>query len=90
MYYVSKSCIKNSSTTRSQFFASKLGIKELDNLSPNLLTKFVNDLPAYPRQTIDPIVLNSRPVHCLMYADDIVLLSSSSVGLNMLEKFCQE
>ena len=43
MYYVSKSGIKNSST---QFFESILGVKQGDNLSPNLLKKIINDLPA--------------------------------------------
>jgi hypothetical protein len=46
MYYVSKSGIKNSSTTRTQFFESILGVKQGDNLRPNLLKKIINDLPA--------------------------------------------
>ena len=42
----------------------------------------------------DPLILNDKPLHCLMYADDIVLLSSSQQGLqtkiNVVEKFCKD
>lgn len=94
MYTVSKSCIKNNNTTHTRFFESKLGVKQGDNLSPNLFKIFINDLPKCLEQTADPILLNSRQVHCLMYADDIVLLSSSASGLQekitSLEEFCQD
>jgi hypothetical protein len=44
--------------------------------------------------TSDPVELDSRPVHCVMYADDIILLSSSANGLqeklNKLDKFCND
>ena len=49
-------------------------------LSPALfkLYMYINDLPKYLQGTPDEVLLN--PVQCLMYADDIVLLSSSRKG----------
>lgn len=55
-----------------------MGVKQADNLSPNLFTIFINDLPEYLNPSPDPVILNLHPFHCLMYADDIVLLSSSA------------
>lgn len=39
---------------------------------------FSNDLPKYLHSSTDPVFLNSNPINCLMYADDIILLSSSA------------
>ena len=63
-------------------------------MSPNLFKVFINDLPKYMENTPDPAYLNTHPVHCLMYADDIVLLSSSAQGLqcklDKLHSYCKE
>ena len=54
----------------------------------------MTDLPSLLKQTSDSVILNSRPIHCLIYADDIVLLSSSSHGLqqklDILDRFCKQ
>jgi hypothetical protein len=78
MYSYSTSCVKiNDKLT--EFFATKLGVKQGDNLSPNLFKIFINDLPSYLSNTKDPVILDNSPIHCLMYADDIVLLSKSCI-----------
>ena len=41
----------------------------------------MNDLPSYLSNTPDPVNVNGKDVHCLMYADDIILLSKSAKGL---------
>jgi hypothetical protein len=55
---------------------------------------YINDLPDYLERAFDPITLNGRSIHCLMYADDIILLSSSANGLqeklDILSKYCQD
>ena len=60
----------------------------------NLFKIFINDLPVYLSTTPDPVCVNDIPLHCLMYADDIVLLSTSASGLQeKLNKFndvCQD
>ena len=76
------------------FFESRLGVKQGGNLSPNLFKIFINSLPDYLEKTNDPISIEEKSIHCLMYADDIVLLSKSSQGLqeklNKLKDFCND
>ena len=93
MYELSRSCVKvqNSLT---DFFPVTLGVKQGDNLSPNLFKLFINDLPEYLKGSADPILLNNRPVDCLLYADDLVLFSTSAKGLqarlDILESYCKD
>ena len=66
----------------SRSFDSLVGLKQGCNLSPTLFNIFVNDIISY----IDPIKscapkLGNLQVSCLLYADDLVLLSESREGL---------
>ena len=80
--------------TLTDFFGNYVGVKQGDNLSPNLFKIFINDLPDYLMNTTDPIFINKRSVHCLLYADDVILLSSTSQGLqnklNKLNVYCND
>jgi hypothetical protein len=64
-----------------EFFATKLRVKQGDNLITNLFRIFINDLPSYLSNTKDAVILDNSPIHCLMYDDDIVLLSKSAEGM---------
>jgi hypothetical protein len=66
---VSKSSIKVNNEISDRFLL-KIGVKQGDNLSPNLFKKFINDLPKYSQSSGDAVLLNDRLVNCLMYADD--------------------
>jgi hypothetical protein len=93
MYAASKSCIKvNNEIT--DYFETKLGVKQGDNFSPNLFKIFINDLPKYLQETPDFVSLNGRPVHCLMYANDVILLSKTAAGLqskiDILNHYCED
>ena len=93
MYCNTEICVK-SDNFRSEFFRSTLGVRQGDNLSPNLFNLYINDLPNYFDKSCDPVFLNGGNFNCLMYADDVVLLSTSEHGLqncvNKLSKFSKD
>ena len=52
------------------------------NLSPTLFNLFINDLPdIFNTQSCDPVLLGDTRLSCLLYADDLVILSESECGL---------
>ena len=57
------------------FFDSLLGVRQGCNLSPLLFNLFVND-------SCEPIKLKQNYINCLMYADDLLILSEKEAGLN--------
>ncbi len=74
-------------------FNSNVGVRQGDNLSPNLFKLFINDFNTWLDEECDPVVLIKRKIACLMYADDLLLLSNSEKGLqsslDKLNKYCQ-
>ena len=95
MYSKSYSYIKigNNLTSR---FQNNLGVRQGDNLSANLFKIYLNDLPKYLSESAHNVYLNdsTNHIHCLMYADDMVILSSTAEGLqhklDILEGFCND
>ena len=74
-------------------FMSKVGVKQGCNLSPTLFNIFINDLISAfdsTEQSHDPTIGNLN-ITCLLYADDLVLVSKTKQGLqnllNTLEKY---
>jgi hypothetical protein len=62
-------------------------IKQGCNLSPTLFNLFINDLSDIFDRSCTPVKLNDTNLSCLLYADDLVLLSESRAGLqNCLTK----
>ena len=72
------------------------GVKQGEILSPALFSLYINDLPNHlsknPR--CQPLKLHDMFVSCLMYADDIVILSQTEKGLqaslDSLGTYCQK
>ncbi len=62
------------------------------NLSPTLFNLYLNDLPNIFDNSCDPVHLESleNNLNCLLYADDLVIISTSKSGLqNAMNKlFC--
>ena len=74
-------------------FKPDIGIKQGDGLSPLLFYIFLDDIVEHVKSTTDAPQLANQYVNCLMYADDLVLLSKSETGmqtmLNKLNQFCE-
>ena len=95
-YNVIKSMYKNINICvkigkkHTDFFPSSIGVRQGDNLSPNLFNLYLSDLPSYFDSSCEPVMLNNVKVNCLLYADDLVLLSTSKSGLqNSIDKLSQ-
>ena len=75
-------------------FLSSAGVRRGDNRSPTLFNIFINDIPRYFDSSCDPVKLTKRHIDCLLYADDLILLSNNPEGLqnciNKLSDFCNE
>ena len=69
----------------------KKGVHQGNNLSPTLFNVFVNDIPEKLKDNDSPF-LEHEQISCLLYADDLAILSTTKLGLqnklNILEKYC--
>jgi hypothetical protein len=71
----------------SNAFPSNVGVFQGDNLSPNLFNLYINGLIDDFDHSCSPVLLGQKHISCLLYADDLVLLSESQEGLqNCLNK----
>ena len=71
-----------------------IGVKQGYVLSPTLSNMFINGLPDLFVDTDDPAQLYNTKVHCLLYADDRICVSTSANGLktclSKLDSYCQK
>ena len=81
MYNQASSRVTLNSETSDEFLYRK-GVRQGCNLSPLLFSVFINDLEKYLLENNSgSIEINSTPVCLLLFADDLVLLSDLSTGL---------
>ena len=78
--YQSVRCSIKIGNVLSQSFSTKSGVKQ-GCLSPTLFSLFINDLKHNFDESCDQVQIGDCLISCLMYADDIVLLSNSAGGL---------
>lgn len=73
---------------------SNIGVKQGCVMSPTLFNIFLHDLPTAFDNSCHPAALYNTDISCLMFADDLVLISESSTGLQMclnkLEQYCDK
>ena len=94
--YSKSSCAVKIGNKRTNFFRCKKGVHQGCPLSTSLFNIYINDIEKRFSEVNDnPITLdNGTNISCLLYADDIVIMSLSEEGLQKcldeLNKFCKE
>lgn len=82
MYKGLQSAVKIGTDCRTPFFSTTIGTRQGCNLSPMLFNILLNDLPKQLEcSNCDPVQLGDRFICCLLYADDVLLMSRSPSGL---------
>ena len=60
-------------------FITTTGVKQGCVFSPLLFNLYINKLPTVYDEHCDPVYVGNKPVHCLMWADDCVVMSTTQV-----------
>ncbi len=86
-------CAVKIGNQRTEFFPQGRGVRQGCSLSPTLFNIYINQLAnILERAPIQGLTLHDTEIKCLLYTDDLVLLSPTEEGLqdrNLLEDFCQ-
>ena len=64
-----------------QPITTTIGLKQGCGISPLLFNIFINKLPKVYDQSCDPVQLGGKDLSCLLWADDLMILSKSAEGL---------
>ena len=92
--YVDKNLSVKMQDGFTQSFMSTIGVRQGDTLSPDLFKIFINDLPDIFDISCHGVDIGTYHLNCLLYADDVILLSQSGVGLQnclkKLENYCAD
>ena len=74
--------------------SSKFGLKQEGILSQYLFNLFIDDMKYVFDDSCDPVRILSEPLSHLLYADDLILISTTEIGLknslSKLENYCDK
>ena len=72
-------------------FISSVGVLQGETNSPLIFNMFINRIAEIFDQSCDPVVINNTEQNCLLWADDLFVVSQSAIGLqnaiNKVEAF---
>ena len=81
LYSGISSCVKIENK-RTEYFSCLKGVRQGDGLSSTLYNLFINDIvDVMHMEDSDPFKIGNTSIGLLLYADDVVILSSSKNGL---------
>ena len=93
MYSENEVCLKLKDQI-SDFLKPSVGVKQGDNLSSSFFNIYINDLTSSFTYECHPVTIGNTKINCLLYADDLILLSESPIGLqnqlNVVHNYCQD
>ncbi len=77
------------------YFSQTKGVRQGCSLSPTLFNIYINELAsALDKSSCPGLTLEGREIKCLLYADDLLLLSPHEEGLHqslsILEKYSKD
>ena len=95
--YSKTKCSIKCADKRTEFFDYQKGVRQGCILSPMLFNLYlINEIPLLlDREDTDSVTLpNGSQLNCLLYADDLVLVSHSAKGpqkpISILAKYCKD
>ena len=94
MYRYSKIVVKIGNKM-TESFEPEIGVKQGDVLSPNIFKIFLNDFSIIlDKEQENSVSLSDKKISCLLYADDLVILSDNAEDLqnklNLLDIYCKD
>lgn len=82
IYNGNKCCVKINDR-RTDYFSQNRGVRQGCSLSPTLFNIYINELASALEKSPCPgLTLEGREIKCLLYADDLLLLSPHEEGLH--------
>ena len=94
MYFKVQSRVRVDLQVYTEAFPCKKGVRQECSMSPLLFNLFVSDLQAYLEENCVRVRLNEQWISILMFANYLMLLSSSENGLKKhlktLESYCKK